>query len=68
MFSVRLPENLENDLSSLAKQLHLTKSNIVINALQQYIEDKQDYIKAYEIFSQNNKRYTHEEVMCELDL
>ena len=68
MFSIRLPEELETDLVCLAKQLHLTKSKVVISALKQYIEDQQDYITANKIFNQNNKRYTHEEVMRELDL
>jgi RHH-type rel operon transcriptional repressor/antitoxin RelB len=68
MFSIRLPEELETDLVCLAKQLHLTKSKIVIRALKQYINDQQDYITANTVFNQNNKRYTHEEVMSELDL
>jgi predicted DNA-binding protein len=67
MFSIRLPEELETDLICLAKQLNLTKSKIVISALKQYIEDKQDYITANTIFNQNNKKYTYEEVMSELD-
>ena len=68
MFSIRLPEELETDLVCSAKQLHLTKSKIVISALKQYIEDQQDYITANTIFNQNNKRYIQEKVMCELDL
>jgi predicted DNA-binding protein len=68
MVSIRLPQELETDLVYLAKQLNLTKSKIVINALKQYIEDQQDYIRANTIFNQNNKRYTNEEVMRELDL
>jgi predicted DNA-binding protein len=68
MFSIRLPKELETDLVCLAKQLHLNKSKIVISALTQYIEDQQDYITASTILKQNNKRYTHEEVMRELDL
>jgi len=68
MFSIRLPEELETDLAVLAKQLHLTKSKIVITALRQYINDQRDYITANKIFNQNNEKYTHEEVMRELDL
>ena len=68
MLSIRLPKELETDLVSLAKHLNLNKSNIVISALTKYIEDQQDYIKASSILKQNNKRYTHEEVMLELDL
>ena len=68
MFSIRLPEELESDLVCLAKQRHLTKSKIVINALRQYIEDQKDYITADKIFNQNNKRHTHEEVMRELEI
>lgn len=68
MFSIRLPKELETDLIGLAKQLHINKSKIVISALAQYIEDQQDYITASSILKQNNKKYTHDEVMRELEL
>lgn len=68
MLSVRLPKELECSLSDVAKQLKTDKSKIVIDALNQYIEDKQDYLSAHTIFAQNNKRYTFEEVLNELKL
>jgi predicted DNA-binding protein len=68
MLSVRLPKELEYNLSEIAKQLKSDKSKVVIDALSQYIEDKQDYLSAHTVFVQNNKRYTFEEVLNELKL
>ena len=68
MLSVRLPKELEYNLSEIARQLKSDKSKVVIDALSQYIEDKQDYLSAHAVFVQNNKRYTFEEVLNELKL
>lgn len=68
MFSIRLPQDLETSLTSLSKQLNVNKSKVVIAALKNYIEDKQDYLKATRVFDKNNKKYTHEELLDELDL
>jgi predicted DNA-binding protein len=68
MLSVRLPEELEQNLTILSEQMHINKSKLVITALKEYIEDKQDYLAACDIFGRNNKRYTHEELISELGL
>ena len=39
MLSIRLPENLEEKLTQLAKSEHTTKTEIVKNALSFYIEN-----------------------------
>lgn len=38
MISIRLPKNLEEDLNALAKSEHTTKTEIVKNALNFYID------------------------------
>lgn len=68
MFSIRLPENLENQLDLHAKNLHVAKSKLVIEALSKYFEDLEDYNKASSILLQNDKTYSHEEVIHELKL
>ncbi|MDQ5922209.1 MAG: hypothetical protein QG673_2268 [Pseudomonadota bacterium] len=68
MFSVRLPEELEQNLTILSEQMHINKSKLVIAALKEYIEDRQDYLAASDVFGRNNKRYTHEELISELGL
>jgi predicted DNA-binding protein len=68
MLTVRLPDELEIGLNNLAQALSTQKSKIVIAALQQYIEDKQDYILASNVYAANNSSYTHEEVLRELGL
>lgn len=68
MLTVRLPDELEAGLNNLAQALATQKSKIVIAALKQYIEDKQDYLLAGDIYAANNSSYTHEEVLRELGL
>jgi predicted DNA-binding protein len=68
MLTVRLPAELDVGLSNLAKALSTSKSKIVIAALKQYIEDKQDYLLAGNISAANNSSYIHREVLLELGL
>lgn len=68
MFSVRLPEELEQSLIILSEQMHINKSKLVIAALKKYIEGRQDYLAARDVFSRNNKKYTHEELISKLGL
>ena len=68
MTSVRLPSELELDLINLAQKLHTNKSKLIIEALTAYIEYKKDYITSKEIFNKNNKKYTHEDLLIELQI
>lgn len=68
MTSVRLPSELELDLTSLAQILHTNKSKLIIEALTTYIEDQKDYIISKKIFNKNNKKYTHKELLLELEI
>ena len=68
MFSIRLPAELERDLNMFSKQQSTHKSKVVIEALKRYLEDSQDYIQASNLYAQNNKRYTNEEIMNEFKI
>ena len=68
MLTIRLSAELDVRLSNLAQALSTSKSKIVIAALKQYIEDKQDYLLAGNISAANNSSYTHQEVLRELEL
>lgn len=46
MISIRLDENLENSLNTIAAEMDKSKSSIIREALLEYIEDKLDYIAA----------------------
>ncbi|MEI8321208.1 MAG: ribbon-helix-helix domain-containing protein [Alphaproteobacteria bacterium] len=46
--SVELPEELENRLKKLAQKTHRSKSSFVSQALEEYLEDQEDYYDALE--------------------
>jgi RHH-type rel operon transcriptional repressor/antitoxin RelB len=51
MFSIRLPKETEDRLSALSARTHRSKSSYVKEALEQYLEDEEDYsllVSAYE--------------------
>lgn len=55
MLSVRLDENTENFLETLAKETHRPKSFFVKEALKNYREDMEDYYQA-QLRSQDENR------------
>lgn len=46
MMTIRLPDDLEKRLSQLAKQTHRTKSYYVRHAIEEYLDDQEDYLVA----------------------
>ncbi len=48
MRSVRLPEELEKELESLSSQKNTSKSNIIKEALEEYISKEKKYSNPYE--------------------
>ena len=68
MFSIRLPEKLENNLNKICKELDTPKSKIVISALEEYLQDLEDYIQAKKILNQNEPTIPHEELMREFKI
>ena len=49
MLSVRLPEELEEKINLLSEQENTTKSDIVKEALENYIEKKEKQVKPYDL-------------------
>jgi RHH-type transcriptional regulator, rel operon repressor / antitoxin RelB len=59
MLGVRLPDHLEQRLNMLAEQTHRSKSFYIREALEQYLEDKEDYllaVAALEEFEKSGKK------------
>lgn len=46
MMTIRLPEEMEKRLSQLAKETHRTKSYYVKRAIEEFLEDQEDYLMA----------------------
>ena len=65
--AVRLPLALEKRLNALAKKTHRSKSSFVCQALEEYLEDQEDYYAAVEAQKRLDagleKTYTLEEAM-----
>ncbi len=70
--SVRLPEDLEQRLNALAKRTGRTKAYYIREAIEQQIEDLEDYYDAVRISKRvkegKEKTYTLDEVVKNLDL
>ncbi len=66
--SVRLPENMAKRLNKLAKTLERSKTYIVKKALQEYIEEYEDYLIALHRWSDKEDAIiTQEELVSKLD-
>lgn len=68
MLNVRLPENLEKRFDKLAKETGRTKSYYVRKAMEQFIEDKEDYLLAVTRIEENNGSVSLEEAKRYLGL
>lgn len=62
MLAVRLPEQLESKLTSLAKSTHRSKSYYVQRALEEFLADQEDHLLALVRLEKNNPRLTLEEM------
>lgn len=68
MFALRLPVELEQSLALCAKELHKSKSELVQEALANYLEDVQDYISAKKVLAKKEPTISHEDLKRELGL
>jgi RHH-type transcriptional regulator, rel operon repressor / antitoxin RelB len=66
--AIRLSEELENKLSSLAKKTKRSKSFYVREALEHYLEDIEDYYRGIEALNNTNRVYSSDEVRREFGL
>ena len=64
----KIPEQLKVRLSVLANKTGHTEQYCLKKAIEQFIEDREDYLLAESIIKQNNLNYSLEEVTKELEL
>lgn len=65
MLGVRLPEDLEKRLDQLSKETHRSKSYYVKRALEEFLQDREDYLLAlarYEKVEQGERTYSLDEI------
>lgn len=65
---VRLPDELERKLEHLSKETGRSKSYYVKKALEQYIEDREDYLLAAARLEEKNPRIPYKKIRKELGL
>ena len=68
LLAVRVPEELESRLGNLAEKTGRSKSFYIRKALEQFLEDQEDYLLAVSILKENNKSFSLEEVKQDLGL
>lgn len=70
--TARVSEKLNEDLERLAAFQDRTKSNVIKRAIEKYViemaEDIEDVIDAERVLAENNKSFSLEEVIKELDI
>ena len=68
MLAVRLPEKLEHKLDDLATQTGRTKSFYVRKAIEEFLDNHEDYLIALARLEKRNPRLSLEELEKELGL
>ena len=72
MYSLNLPQDLEQQIAFLAKETGRDKEDLMNEALsrglQDLIEDLEDIIDAKKVLQSSSRQWTLEEVEAELDL
>ena len=62
MLSIRLEPELEEKLQSLAKETGRSKSHYAREAIRQYLEDREDYLKGIAALGRREPTVTLEEL------
>ena len=69
ILSLRIPKVLNEKLEEIAKKTDRTRSYLVRKALEEYLEDLEDYLIAFERYTREGKEYlTTEEVKRYLEI
>lgn len=68
MIAVRLTKELETRLEKIASETHRSKSYYIRKALEQFLEDREDYLLAVARLEENNSRIPYEKVRKEFGL
>lgn len=66
--SLKLPDELNQRISELAKKTQKSKNYHIKKAIEKYLEDLEDYLTAITILEMKNPRIPWKEVKKELDL
>ncbi len=66
--NVEIPKPIHRKIARLASRFGKTENDCVVEALQEWIEDREDYLVAAERLKAPGRRLTTEEVERELDL
>lgn len=68
MIAVRLPKELETRLEAIARETHRSKSYYIRKALEQLLEDREDYLLAVARLEESNPRIPYHKIREELGL
>ena len=68
MLAVRLEPEMEDKLTRLAKETGRSKSYYVKQAIENYLEDREDYLLALSVLERDETRKSIQEVRKELGL
>lgn len=68
MIAVRLTKDLEDKLERVASETHRSKSYYIRKALEQFLENREDYLLAVARLEEKNPRFSYEQMRKELDL
>jgi len=69
VLSLRIPKTLNDKLEAITKKTDRAKSYLVRKALEEYLEDLEDYLIAFERYTREDKEYlTTEEVKSYLEI
>jgi RHH-type rel operon transcriptional repressor/antitoxin RelB len=55
MMTIRLPEQMEQRLSLLAKETHRTKTYYVKRTIEEFLDDQEDYLLALSVMERVEK-------------
>ena len=68
MLAIRIPEDIEKRLQTLAHKTGRTKTYYARKAILEFLEDMEDTYLALERLENPGKRWTQEELEAEVDL
>jgi RHH-type transcriptional regulator, rel operon repressor / antitoxin RelB len=68
MITVRLPKELEMQLDNVATKTHRSKSYYIRKALEQFLEDREDYLLAVAHLEEKNPRISYKKIRNDLRL
>ncbi len=68
MISVRFPDTVEHRLASLAEKTGRSKSYYVRLAVEEFLEDREDYLLALSVLEKGNTRVPLDQVVKDIGL